>query len=102
MSEVNFITLDILMPGESGIIRGYSEMQDLHHRLKELGLVEGTKVRVRRCAPWGDPMELSIRGYHLSIRKQDAKHILIEKITEYGGPGPGRGCGRRWRYRGGI
>ncbi len=82
MPEMNVVTLDRLLPGEGGIIRGYSEAQDLHHRLKELGLVAGTRVRVRRCAPLGDPMELSIRGYHLSIRKQDAKGILVEKDEE--------------------
>lgn len=100
MPEMKCITLDRLLPGEGGTIRGYSEAQDLHHRLKELGLVEGTHVRVRRCAPLGDPMELSIRGYHLSIRKQDAKSILVEKDEECCGLDP---CGnrRRHRFRGG-
>lgn len=82
MLEMNTIPLDRLLPGESGIVRGYSEAQDLHYRLKELGLVEGTWVKVRRCAPLGDPMELSVRGYHLSIRKQDAAKVLVSKESE--------------------
>jgi hypothetical protein len=56
-------------------------------------------VRVRRCAPLGDPMELSIRGYHLSIRKQDARGILVEKDKTL--EGLGSCCGRgRHRHRG--
>jgi len=96
MPEINIIPLDRLLPGEGGIVRGYSEAQELHYRLKELGLVAGTRVRVRRCAPLGDPMELSIRGYHLSIRKQDARSILVEKDEGSCGPGP---CGHRGRHR---
>jgi Fe2+ transport system protein FeoA len=76
---MKIMTLDRLLPGEGGFVRGYAEAQDLHYRLKELGLVEGTRVRVRRCAPLGDPMELSIRGYHLSIRRQDAAKILVSR-----------------------
>lgn len=97
---MNLIPLDRLLPGEAGIVRGYSEAQDLHHRLEELGLVPGTRVRVRRCAPFGDPMELSLRGYHLSIRKQDARSVLVEKDEVPCGYGHPRGCGRH-RYRGG-
>ena len=99
MPEMNTLTLDHLLPGESGIVRGYSEAQDLHYRLRELGLVNGTRVRVRRCAPLGDPMELSVRGYHLSIRKQDARSILVEKDEGSCGPGQSGSLGRH-RHRG--
>ena len=81
MPEITPVTLDQLKTGERGIVLGYQGEEDLHYRLKELGLVAGTPVRVRRCAPLGDPMELSIRGYHLSIRKQDAAKILIKLET---------------------
>lgn len=77
MPEKETLTLDKLLPGEGGVVLGYAGDRELHHRLQELGLVTGTVVRVRRCAPLGDPIELSVRGYHLSIRKQDAAHILI-------------------------
>ncbi len=79
MSEIKPVTLDQLLPGESGVIQGYAESRELHHRLKELGLVHGTRVRVRRCAPLSDPMEIAVRGYHLSLRKQDARYILVKK-----------------------
>jgi len=81
MPDLNIVSLDKLQPGEEGVIQGYSEARELHQRLKELGLVKGTRVKVRRCAPWGDPIELAVRGYHLSIRKQDAKYILVLKET---------------------
>lgn len=95
MHEIKPVTLDTLKPGECGMIHGYSKARELHHRLKELGLVEGTRLRVRRCAPWGDPMELSVRGYHLSIRKEDAHCILVIKTED------GCGCGHGHRHRNG-
>ncbi len=75
-------TLDQLKAGESGVVLGYEGEEDLHYRLKELGLVKGTSVLVKRLAPLGDPMEIILRGYSLSIRKQDAAKILVRKNEE--------------------
>lgn len=80
MPEIKSISLDRLKAGEKGIIQGYEGEEDLHHRLKELGLVAGTPVLVKRFAPFGDPMEIRVRGYHLSIRKYDASKILVKKV----------------------
>ena len=74
-------TLDQLKIGERGIIQGYQGEEDLHYRLKELGLVNGTEILVKRFAPLGDPMEIVLRGYSLSIRKQDAAKILVKLGT---------------------
>ena len=74
-------TLDQLKIGERGIIQGYQGEEDLHYRLKELGLVNGTEILVKRFAPLGDPMEIVLRGYSLSIRKQDAAKILVRLGT---------------------
>ena len=71
------LSLDQLKVGEQGVVEGYEGAEDLHYRLKELGLVRGTKVLVKRFAPLGDPMEIVLRGYSLSIRKQDAAKIFI-------------------------
>ena len=81
MPDINQVKvpLDRLTAGESGMIEAYKGQQDLHQRLKELGLVKGTLVTVKRFAPLGDPMEIMVRGYHLSIRKQDAATILVSK-----------------------
>lgn len=64
------------------MVLGYEGEEDLHYRLKELGLVKGTSVLVKRLAPLGDPMEIILRGYSLSIRKQDAAKILVRKNEE--------------------
>lgn len=79
MPEMNRVTLDLLKAGERGVVRGYQGEEDLHYRLKELGLVSGTKILVKRFAPLGDPMEVVLRGYSLSIRKQDASKIIVQK-----------------------
>ncbi len=71
------VALDQLKTGERGVIQGYQSEEDLHYRLKELGLVTGTQILVKRFAPLGDPMEIVLRGYSLSIRKQDAAKILV-------------------------
>ena len=76
---MNPTTLDQLKAGERGVVQGYQGEEDLHYRLKELGLVSGTRVLVKRFAPLGDPMEVVLRGYSLSIRKQDAAKILVQK-----------------------
>ncbi len=74
-------TLDQLKTGEAAVVLGYEGEEDLHYRLKELGLIRGTVVQVKRFAPLGDPMEIILRGYNLSIRKQDASKILVKPET---------------------
>ncbi len=64
---------------ETGTIESYVGESSIQSRLKELGLVAGTKVKVKRFAPLGDPMEIEIRGYNLSIRKEDAKQIIVRR-----------------------
>lgn len=78
MPEIKQVSLDQLKVGARGTVQGYEGEEDLHYRLKELGLVRGTQVFVKRLAPLGDPMEIVLRGYNLSIRKQDASKILIK------------------------
>ena len=45
----------------------------------EMGLIHGTEVRLVKFAPLGDPLEIQVRGYHLSIRRSEAKSIVVEK-----------------------
>ena len=47
-------------------------------RLKEMGLLAGTSLTLVRCAPMGDPMEIKIRGYHLTLRKSEAATVMVE------------------------
>ena len=50
----------------------------LKRRIMDMGLTKGTEVYVRKVAPLGDPMELNVRGYELSVRKADAEMIEVE------------------------
>lgn len=50
----------------------------LRHRLLEMGIIPGTKIKITRMAPLGDPIQIHIRGYELSIRKVDADLIIVE------------------------
>ncbi len=50
----------------------------VRRRIMDMGLTKGTQVFVRKVAPLGDPIELTVRGYELSIRKADAQNILVE------------------------
>ena len=50
----------------------------LRRRLMDMGLTRGTEVLVRRVAPFGDPIELTLRGYELSLRRADAEMVEIE------------------------
>lgn len=74
------LSLNLLKPGESGLITGYCGNSALQMRLKELGLVRGVKVFVKRLAPLRDPMEILVMGYSLSLRKEDAAQIQVRKI----------------------
>ena len=72
------MTLDKLEIGREGIITEVGGTGALRCRLLDMGLIPGTKVKIVKIAPLGDPIELSIRGYDLSIRKDDAKNITLE------------------------
>ena len=51
----------------------------IKRRIMDMGITKGTNIFVRKTAPLGDPIELSIRGYELTIRREDAKIILVEE-----------------------
>ncbi len=72
------MTLQDLRPGESGRILEF-EPNAVTDRLMEMGMLPGSVVQVVRLAPLGDPMDLKVRGYHLSIRKAEAAQIRISK-----------------------
>lgn len=70
-------TLDTLAPGARGTVTGYQGT--LPARLLEMGLVPGTTVEVIRLAPLGDPMELKVRGFLLSVGKEEAAHVVVQR-----------------------
>ncbi len=73
-------TLDKLKVGEEGVITAVRGENTLRSRLLDMGLIPKTKVLVRKLAPMGDPIELHLRGYELTIRKEDAVGIEVEFI----------------------
>lgn len=75
------MTLDKLPIGQMGIILSVNGEGPLRCRLLDMGLIPGTKVMVRKIAPMGDPIEIHVRGYELTIRVADAQEIEIEKTS---------------------
>ena len=73
------MTLNDLKPGENAIISRIENNSSEIDYLMEMGLMAGTPVRFVKSAPFGDPIEVDLRGYHLSIRRAKAKSILVEK-----------------------
>ncbi len=50
----------------------------IRRRIMDMGITNGVDILVRRCAPFGDPIEVTVRGYELTLRKKDAEMIEIE------------------------
>lgn len=71
-------TLDTMKIGESGKIVSIHLPAQEAQRLSEMGLTVGAAVKVQRLAPLGDPMEIVIRGYHLSLRKSEASGVEVD------------------------
>ena len=70
--------LSELQPGNRGIVRQLSGGQVTANRLREMGMLPGTEITFVRRAPLGDPLEIRLRGYSLSLRAVDATEILVE------------------------
>lgn len=68
-------TLKDLSVGQSGTISRVGTSGSLKQRFMDMGITKGTEVQVVKIAPLGDPIEIEIRGYNLSIRKADAEKI---------------------------
>ncbi len=52
----------------------------LRHRLLEMGMTPGCCVRLVRVAPLGDPLDFELRGYHLSLRRDEARNVVVEEL----------------------
>ncbi len=73
------MTLDQLKPGERGIVTGWTSPEP-PSRLLELGILQGTQLEIIRTAPMGDPIDVRVRGYHLSLRRQEAGLIEVRPL----------------------
>ncbi len=72
--------LTSLAVGDAATITEINVPASQRGRLLEMGLLVGTRVELVRFAPMGDPVEIKVRGYHLSLRKHEADSILVEKV----------------------
>ncbi|MDR0912386.1 MAG: ferrous iron transport protein A [Methanobrevibacter sp.] len=75
----NIKHLNELNDGEEGIIISFSDNGDaeLKRHLLGMGFVKGSKIKMEKVAPLGDPMKFKIKGYSISLRKNEAKNILV-------------------------
>lgn len=73
------LTLDQLAPGERGRITGFAVADAFSQRLMQLGLIEDTEVLMLRRAPAGDPLEVEVMGYALSLRRAEAAMVTVTR-----------------------
>ncbi|MGH8019511.1 MAG: FeoA family protein [Opitutaceae bacterium] len=71
------INLSDLAPGSAAILHGLPATGTTFLRLREMGLLPGTRIKLVRRAPLGDPIEIEVRGYHLSLRKGEAEQLRV-------------------------
>lgn len=74
------MTLSQLKPGEKGRIEKLNGQGAVKRRIRDMGVTPGSLIEVVRVAPLGDPIDVKVRGYHLSLRKEDAADIVIQKV----------------------
>ena len=76
-SNEELVPLSSLNIGQSGVVRLLEGQGEIKRRLMDMGITRGTSISVHKLAPLGDPIELHLRGYSLSLRKEDAEKIKI-------------------------
>ena len=75
-------TLQDLRPNDRARISGFAETGRAYRtKLLSMGLTPGAELTVKRIAPMGDPVEISVRGFSLSLRKAEADALLVEKLS---------------------
>ncbi|HOW35232.1 MAG TPA: FeoA family protein [Candidatus Omnitrophota bacterium] len=79
---MNDIPLDKLAVGQCGEVRRISGNAHVSQRLLEMGLTPGATVEVIRFAPMGDPIDIKVRGYHLSLRRREAASVEVSLKTK--------------------
>ena len=72
------VSLSALSPGQQGKVVRIMSSGETNRRITEMGVLPGTLVKMERIAPLGDPVSINIRGYHLSLRKEEAAGIEVD------------------------
>ena len=73
-------TLKDVAVGENAIVKRLSGEGALKRRIMDMGVTKGVEVFVRKVAPLGDPIEVTVRGYELSLRKADAEMVEVKEL----------------------
>ena len=77
------VTLNGILPGERGtVVRMEAANPKVRQRLLEMGLIRGTPIELIRVAPMGDPIEVKVKGYRLSLRREEAESVIVHKIAK--------------------
>jgi ferrous iron transport protein A len=74
-------TVDKLRPNEQGVVAQLGGAGALRRHIIDMGITPGAVVIMRKTAPLGDPLEINVRGYELSLRKSEAQHITVDTGT---------------------
>ncbi len=74
------VTLDRLEPGQRGRVVSVRAASEIRQRLLDLGLLPGVELIMQRVAPLGDPIDIKLKGFHLSLRKSEAATIGVERL----------------------
>ena len=74
------MTLNDVAPGESCRVLKLNDTGQTRRRIMDMGITKGSRIYIRKVAPLGDPVEVTVRGYELSVRKEDAKCVLVETV----------------------
>ena len=75
------MTLAELEKGETSVVLAVSGENVITRRLMEMGVIPGVSVRMVKSAPFGDPVEINVRGYSLALRRNEAESVVLEKVT---------------------
>jgi len=81
-NEDDWLPLDELAVGRSGKVISIHGTGALKRRLMDMGITRNTVIAIRKVAPLGDPIEINIRGYELTLRKNEAQMVLMKELGE--------------------
>jgi len=76
------VSLDNVVPGGTFVVQAIGGAGAVRARMMDMGLLKGTVVKVIRVAPLGDPIEFEVKGYNLSLRKNEARMVVVQVIDD--------------------
>jgi Fe2+ transport system protein FeoA len=75
------LSLKDLKPGERGEIASFKGTGAARKRLLDMGIIKGEIVEMEKVAPLGDPIQMKVKGYHLTLRKNEAESVMVRRIA---------------------